>query len=433
MATKTPNLNLVLPANGEYFNIWDQPMNGNWTIVDTVVGSLQAEIVTARGSASSLDARLSVGLNADGTPIASAEIVAARVSSIYGGLTPLAVPNELNDRLEDGDREVFTARSSLTALQDAVAFTGDQSPNNTVLSAANNFLTFTGPVVSLNGSVTSLIANINGYRQVVSTILTTTISGSAGTYYLKLNRVGGGTQYLNIITNTGTIGTYVTNGLLAMLTDLTTNFVTSGVKPGDVLNITGPGGNPNINQYVVFATNTQDPTNLTTNQIAVVGQFVNASTGLNYTLTDPVAPTLSFTGTAHAKTFTRVSGSIYVGRCTFDGTNVTALTIYALQGKYVGFTSVALSSGNYSLTIPHNLGYFPNRVFFYGSQASDFSQPLDVMSSADLSGGGSLQRSVIAQENDLTILVKNPTNGLFYKDYGGTSQTSGFLYVVAER
>jgi hypothetical protein len=94
---------------------------------------------------------------------------------------------------------------------------------------------------------------------------------------------------------------------------------------------------------------------------------------------------------------------------------------------------VALSSGSYSLSIPHNLGYFPSKVSIFGSQANDFSQPLELLSTATVTGGGSMERSVVAQVNDLTLLVKNPTSGLFYQDYGGTSQTSGYLYVVAER
>lgn len=432
MATKTSNLNLILPANGEYFNIWNQPMNNNLTLIDTAVGDLQSEVVAARGSTGSLNDRLDAGLNADGTPLASTEIVAARSSSIYGALNGV-VPYLLNDRMEQGDREAFTARGSLTALADALAFVGDQSPNNTVISAATNYLTYTGAVVSLNGSVTPLVANINGYRQAVRTIKTTTVSGGAGTYYISLTRAAGGTQYLVAADTQGAVGTYAANGLLSMLTDSTRNFVTLGVQPGDVLNITGPGGNPNINQYVVLATHTQDGVNLTVNQIAVIGQFASASSGLNYTINDPVAPTLGFTGTPHAKSFTRVANKIYVGRCVFDGTNVTSISIYANLGSYAGFTSVTLSSGDYNVAIPHNLGYFPRRIQIFGTQASDFSAVLDLLSSADLTGGGSLERSVIAKTDDMTITIKDPTNGIFYKDFGGTSRTTGYLYVVVER
>lgn len=432
MAKTTPNLSLILPANNEYFNIWDQPINKNFTTIDTVVGALQSEIVSARGSAVDLGTRLNAGLNADGTPIPSSETVAARSSTIYGSLNG-ATAFALDDRLEAGDVEAFNARQSLPSLADALAWDVDANKSNSVLSAASNYLTFTGAVVSLNGSVTAHISNINGYRQVVRTIKTTTISGAAGTYYLTLTRQAGGEQFITVGGNTGVLGTYTTNGLVAKLTDSSQNFVSLGVKPGDVLTLTAPSGNPNLGKYVVLATNTEDGVNLTVNDIAVIGQFVSTGSGFNYTINNPVAPQFGFTGTAHAKSFARAANKIYVGRCVFDGTNVTSITIYALQGLYNAFTSISLSGGLYSVTVPHNLGYVPSRVQIYGSQASDFSQPLDLLSVADLSGGGSLQRSVIAQMSDLTISIKNPTSGLFYKDFGGTSQTSGFLYVVAER
>jgi hypothetical protein len=427
MATKTPNLGMVLPANNEYFNIWDQPLNGNLLILDTTVGSLQNEVIAARGSAVDLNTRLNAGLNIDGTPIAPAEVVAARSSTVYG------LPGLLSDRIEAGDIEIFGARQSLSSLEDALAWDADQNKNNSVLSAATNCLTYTGAVVSLNGSVTPHIANINGYRQATRTIKTTTISGAAGTYYLTLTKTGGGEQVINAVTSTGVLGTYAANSLVAKLTDPSQNFATSGAKPGDVLTLTAPLGNPNLGSYIVLATYNEDPTNLTVNDIAIIGQFVSTGSGFNYTINNPVSPQLGFTGTAHAKSFARVANTIYIGRCVFDGTNVTSLISYANLGVYSGFTSITLSGGLYSVVIPHNLGYFPSKVQIFGSQASDFSQPLDLLSVADLSGGGSLQRSCIAQMSDTQLLVKNPTSGLFYKDFGGTAQTSGFLYVVAER
>lgn len=438
MANKTINLGLILPGNGEFFNVWDQPMNQNWTTVDTAVGAVTDEVVTARGSSDSLNDRLSAALDSEGNLLPAPEVVAARVSGVYGFAYPVGAPNagagfQLTDRANQGDLESFYARQQLASLTDGLAWGPDQNKNNAMVSAANNYLTFTGAVVSLNGNVTPAVANINGYRNVVRNILTTPISGSAGTYYLTLTRVPGGVVYSNITANTGTIGVYVSNGLVAMLSDISQNFVTLGVKPGDVLTVNGPVGDVNLNSYIVLATNAQDPTNLTTSQLAVIGEFDAVSTGLNYTLTNPIAPQLGFTATAHAKVFTRVPNVIYLGRCVFDGTNVTSLTTYQNLGVYSGFTSISLTGGNFNISIPHNLGYFPSKVSLYASQASDFSAPLDLLSVAAITGGGSLQRSVIAQMSDLNLLVKNATNGLFYQDFSGANQTSGFLYAVVER
>jgi len=159
----------------------------------------------------------------------------------------------------------------------------------------------------------------------VRTLEEVTISGAAATYYLTLTMNPTGLQYLSV-SGSGALQNYVTNGFTAVLSDISQNFVLAGTQPGDILNLTGPGGNPNLGEYVVLATNTQDPTNLTVNQIAIIGRFISTGTGFSYTLNNPISPALGFTATAHAKTFTRVANKIYLGRCVFDGTNVTSLT-----------------------------------------------------------------------------------------------------------
>lgn len=435
MATTTPNLKLILPANNEYFNTWDQPTNGNFTIIDTAVGAVTSEVIAARGSAASLNARLSAAMDPGGNLNATPEVATARVSTVYGGFDPITnVALDLDGRLEQGDREEFYARQGLSMLVDGEAWGVDQNKNNAILVAPTNYLTASGGVVTLNGGVSTVVANINGYRQVVRVNKTVTVTGSAGTYFLSLSKVTGGDTYLSVPSAaTGQTAIYNGNTLVAKFTDNSQNFVTLGVQPGDILNVTGPSGNPNIGSFIVLATNTQDSANLTTSDLAVYGQFSSAVTGLNYTLSNPFGATLGFTGTAHAKSFARVANKIFIGRCVFDGSNVTGITEYQPLGVYAGFTSIALTGGAFSVTIPHNIGYFPSKVHIYASQASDFSQPLELLSVADISGGGSLQRSVIAQMTDLTISIKNTTSGLFYKDFNGTSQTTGFLYVVVER
>jgi hypothetical protein len=431
MAKQTPNLDLTLPSNNEYYNTWDQPINANFTKIDKAVGDVVDEVVTARGSYTDLNSRISVVVDpGTGDPVASPEVQAARVSEVYGGFDSLGAAFSLGGRISQADFEMFGGRQSLTKIVDALAWANDQTPHNTVISTVTNYLTFAGGVVTLNADPVNLcVANINGYRQVLRSNHTTTVTGANGTYYLTLSTQAGGETYVTG-TSTATLGVYATNGLVAKLSDSTKNFVTLGVKPGDVLAVTGPPSNSNIGTYVVLATNVEDATNLTVNDLAVYGQFVAANTSISYTVSNPVAPLLSFTGTAHAKTFTRVAGKIYIGRVVLTGGNVTSLTSYQTLGAYAGFTQV--SALPYSLTIPHNLGYFPRRVAIYASQANDFSQPLEPLSTADMTTS-TLQRSVIAKVDDLNLYLKNPTTGLFYKDFAGTSQTTGYIYAVVER
>lgn len=435
MATQTPNLGLVKPARGEFTGTWDVPMNANSDAIDTAVGDVVDEVDTARGTQPSLGARLSTGLDAAGNILPSPEIISARNSIIYGTSTLLG------PRLTNIDTEIFTARQSEPTLRDLIAFSLNAHKDNSVVTAPSGYLTFTGSTVYSNGSVTPVVSDINGYRQVTSTQISTAISGSAGTYYVYKQRSSSG-QTVITETGTGTVTTDISSNL-TVLNDITVNFALQNVQPGFLLNITSVGSQ-NLGTYVISTVGY----NSNPNNIQIIGQFVTAQTSLNYNIVNPVAPTLNFTATAPAKRFAVVSNKIFVGQVVFDGTNVTSLIQYGLQGHYEGFTSVSLTGGNYSLTIPHNLGYVPTKVHVYASQASDFSQRLEMLASDSLYQGSTtissgsqtltfipptLLRSAITSFDNLNIYVKNATNGVFYQDFFGVTQTSGFLFVVADR
>jgi len=46
MATTTPNINLTLPANGEFVDTWDIPVNGNFIIIDTEIQVNRDDLAT---------------------------------------------------------------------------------------------------------------------------------------------------------------------------------------------------------------------------------------------------------------------------------------------------------------------------------------------------------------------------------------------------
>ena len=105
---------------------------------------------------------------------------------------------------------------------------------------------------------------------------------------------------------------------------------------------------------------------------------------------------------------------------------------YALKGRYEQFVNASLTSGNFSQTLSHKLGFFPSRVEVYASQASDYSLPLEPLSVGDVSDGTST-RSVLVKMDDTTISIKNAAAGILYKSFDGVSYTSGYLLVVVER
>lgn len=427
MASKTPNLGLIKPDIGEFTDSWHIPLNKNFDLIDAAVSDLQNITDAAKGTAASLDDRLSVSLNANGSLKDVPEIAKARNSTVYGA-DDGTTNHTLDERIERGDREVFDGRAGSATLLDAGAFAANDFVHNCVVSAPTNYLTFTGANVKVDGSFTRVVANINGYKRVVRRLMETTISGAAGDYYLYLDKNLAGEIVVDRtapLDNTGATGVDGSSKL-RRFSDVTQNFVTSGVQPGDILEITTTGS---VNKYQYIVTGLDG-----TSALFVQGLFESAQAALNYKITNPLAPSLSFTGVAHAKRFEEETDRIYIGKCVFDGANVTSVTQYALKGRYEEWFSVTPLGGDYEITALHKLGYFPSKISLYASQANDYSQALEPLAPAVASGAGvSTDRGAIVDMTDSTIRVKNPTNGIYYKSYGGVSQTSGFLLVVAER
>jgi hypothetical protein len=416
MATNTSNLKLIKPARGEFEGTWDIPMNKNSDTIDGAIYDLQVETQNARGTQGSLTARLDVGINADGSLKDIPEIGIARDSTVYGSGT------SLDARIESGDRDVFDACQGASSLRSALAGAIDDNIHNSIQSAPVGFLSFTGAVVKVDGSVTPVVCNINGYRNVVRKLKTVTITGAAGTYYVYLERNSIGELYLDRTTvglNSGATGV---NVVLNKFTDLTQNYLTSGVQPGDILEITSTGS-VNKGQYIVDSV-------IDANNLMVRGTFLSAEANLYYKITNPLAPSLSFTATAHAKRWQTETNKIYIGRAVFDGSNVTSVTSYAIKGRYEQF--IAVSALPFTQTVSHNLGYVPKNIMFYASQANDYSLDLEPLSVSDMTAS-TLLRSVIVKMNDLTLSVKNTTTGTFYKGYDGTTYTTGYLLIIAER
>jgi hypothetical protein len=447
MAKPTEFLNLLLPKFGEYYNRWWEPINKNFTQVDLAVGEIQQEVLSARGTAGTLASRLDNALNPDGSQKPTPEVAGARSSKVYG-TSGSSGDFDLGARIEQGDREVWEGRQGLEALKAALAWTGGGHISDSVVSAPANFLTFTGGVVSVNGSLANpVIASINGYRQALYSKKDIGLSGAAGTKYIYLEKLAAGDMFLSGSAS-ATLGTFDVTGRLSKVSVSATNFITSGVRKGHLLELTLPAGSANLGQYIVAATNADDPTNLQTNELLIYGEFASAGSGLTWQISDLSAPRLGFTDTAHAKRFAPNADRIYIGRAVFDGANVTSVAEYAQNGQYAAFTQFTADT---PVTINHNLGFIPKRVQIFASQASDFTQPLEMMGAADAqatttltnvqasSGTASATTSVSpghavqTQITDTSISIKNAVPGLFYRDFSGSAKTTGHLYVVVER
>lgn len=447
MAKSTNYLGLILPALGEFFGRWNTPVNGNFQKLDDFASAFGDEVTTARGGADSLDDRLSEALNADGSLKDVPEVASARSSKVYGSGTGSNFFT-LDDRLEAGDGEAGDARQGLTDLRSAVAWAQDDTAHNCLVGGPSNPLTYSGANVTLNGGTTPVISNINGFRNVTSVNDQIAISGSAGTYYLYLDRNPTGRILYTTPATSGATGLITSTNKLSKYKATGTNLVASGVKPGHILEITAPGGNLNLGRWIVLETATENPTDLGNDEVRIIGEFSSSSTGLSARFLDAQAPTFASTNTAPSKEWTRVANRIYIGHCVFDGTSVTSLVTYAYQARYSSWQSISLSGGDFSISVSHNLGFFPKKIAVYGSQANDFSQPLEPLSIAKTTTGSvsissgdqnitytppALRRSVVARMDSVKIDIKNATNGIFYEDFNNSAQVTGYLYVVVER
>lgn len=447
MARKTDFLSLILPSLGEFFNKWDVVINANFQKLDDFSAEIGAEVEEARGGAASLGDRLNASLNPDGSLKDVPEVAAARSSKIYGSGN-LTGTQTLDERIELGDDEVYMSREGLFSLRDRAAWGSDFTTHNCLLSGPSNPLTYSGAIVTLNGGTTPVVSNINGYRQVVGINDQATVSGVAGTYHIYQQRQPLGRTIYTHPASSGATGLISSTNKLSKYTAAGTNLVASGVKVGDVLEVTAPGGNLNLGRWVVVETVNENPVDLTNDSVRIIGEFTSSATGLSGRFLRDGFPTLGVTSSAPSKLWAWETDRIYIGRCVFDGANITSLISYPQQARYEGWQSVTLLGGDFSYVVNHNLGFIPKRVAIYGSQANDFSQPLELLSiakstagSVSLSAGDqtvtytppALRRSVVVSVTDTSLNIKNATNGIFYEDFAGAAQTSGFLYIVVER
>lgn len=447
MAKKTNFLQLVLPALGEFFNRWNVPVNENFQKIDDFANQYGQEIIDARGGSDSLDDRISTSINPDGSLKEVPEVAVARSSKVYGSGSGSNFFS-LDERLEAGDDEVFQSRQGLASLRSSLAWAGGNTNHNCLIEGPTNPLTYSGANVTLNGGTTAVVSNINGYRHVTAVNDQITISGSAGTYYLYLDRNPTGKLVYTTPSTSGSTGLITSTNKLSKYTATGTNLIASGVKVGHILEITAPGGNLNLGRYIVLETAAENPSDLANDSVHVIGEFSTSATGLSAAFYDLQAPTFGFTATPHSKNWQNVSNRVFIGRCVFDGSSVTSLVAYAYQARYEGFQQVTLSGGDFNYSISHNLGFIPKRITIYASQANDFSQPLELLSVAKMTTGSVsitagdqttsytapvLRRSVVARCDDTKIDIKNAQNGIFYEDFSNSAQTSGYLFVVVER
>lgn len=427
MPTNTPILGLVLPGFGEYSNSWWQPLNKNLTTIDTHIGAIETEIVAARQGKASLLEFLSVGMNSDGTLLATPEVAAARNSFTYGN-RQAASPNtafDLVTRLNSVDKEVWYARELSATLLDNLA-ARNLVHTNSILSGtkdANGYPTWmgkTGVTVNVNGLVTPAVGStpatgseiklmIGGYLCRIRTNMSLTISGTEGAKYVYATR-----QPAGVITVDGdntTAPPSAANGVtsaddtgdMILFTDLTVDFTTRDVKAGDLLTLINGS---DAGTYIIKEVAPDD----NTNQLKIVGTFpVGGLSQINYTVTDPLGVVLGFSAAE-----TDTDGRLYIGEADFSNGSVSEVRPRHFKDTFIS-EWVQVTGGTVLKTFDHRLGSDKLSVSVQVSQANNGSAAVEELSVSGITS----DLSVSATKGDLAA-----TNGVTVSGAGLTVGTS---------
>jgi hypothetical protein len=463
MAIRTNFLNLILPANNEFFNTWDKVVNENFQKVENKIQDLDDEIIASRGSQPNLQTFLAVGHEQDGNLKPTVEVGESRASRVYG-YKDVDGFFQLDQRLNFSDFETFFARASRSNLRDRLALRGEKIIIEGSKSGLGlpTWLGFTDDKAIIDGSVTALEMLVSGHYQRVRTLEEVVISGAAGTYVLYADYNPAGTIIVDGDSSapppanpTGATGVDINNERI-VFADSATNFTTFDVRAGDLLRILG---NVSVKGDYPIAEVAYDGN---PNWLRIIGLFRQSLSALNYVTIDPFKPTIGFVPLAAA---TPQTNRLYIGEVDFDGGSVTAVRPRHFRDYFVGeWRAIDVSGGNpnFEEIWNHRLGSTALKVTIQASLSNDGSTPVEELSlseyteselnfantlsfnpgttDATLTGSvtstldpGAKKRSVKARHTRNQIFVKNAVPSVFFSDYDGSPQQIGFIRVILER
>lgn len=484
MASQTSFLRLTKPERGEFTDRWDIPMNDNSDIVDDYAKQVDDELSDARGSQATLGDRLDQSLDAEGNVVNYPEVEDARVSPTNGTFS------ELKERLDVTDWEIWDAREFSEDLRSALA-DREVLVESMIIDGGKNangeptWAGFTNDRVDISATPDPVDLMIDGYRSRIRSDTSVTLSGGAGTYYIiaKLAKDG-----VVIVDGDSTDGDPVdpegttsadTNGDFTVFSDSTRDFVGLGVQVGDKLQLLD---SQDEGEYVIDEI-AYDGNN---DQVRIKGVFpVGGIASINYNILDPWGVELS-----SDTSDTSASDELTICEAEFDGSAVTDVTARHFKDTYVGDwrTIDVDATPQFTESWIHALGSDKVSVTVQVSQANDGSEPVEELTLAQLTNSltldvnngdlavnntiedndgifnagssgatvvdwgrifgdvvlegdvaGSLTgdvspaNSVIMRYTRNRIDVKNTISGAFYRDWDGTTQTTGFLRVIVRR
>lgn len=336
MANTSPFFDLILPGKGEYRDAWWDPINSNFTTIDTWSQGIELELVAARFNLTSLSEFLAIGHEVTGELKPTPEVSAARISPIYGYQTPEPANFDLGGRVSQVEWEMWYSREGQASLRGSHAFRAGGIKNQVLEGAATStgypaWTSYAGKIATIDGRTTNLWLSIDGNLGRVRSTHDIDFTGkAAGTYQLYATHladldvgkivIDGGTPLPAISTG------FDVNSKPVYFSDTTKDFTALDVKVGDLLVLEDT---PDKGSYVV---KTIAPGGTLT-QLEIWGQFpVGGYSSITYKIYDPLR--LSF-GVDTDRDDPVPAGKFYIGEVDYDTSAVTDTRATHFRDTYI--------------------------------------------------------------------------------------------------
>jgi len=360
--------------------------------LETRMDAVEAELSDARGNLSSLSLRLFDIVDEDGIRIQDPELIAAHGSV----LAPEA--SSLKSRFD-----VIESTFYLNSLQTYNVGMPAQLISGLIDTNGNSkFILESNPKVLVGGNSTfPLLCQLNGWMYRYTRQVEIDFTGQpAATYYVYLEAASSFGKEM-------TTGSAVITSGSNTITDLSANFVTSGVEIGQLLRFSSilVGTEPLVMKI----------TNVTATILTLSGSLPETlALPTPYAVYNPREGLISYTTTK-----TSSSTRLYLGEVIWTGSAVSALN-YRYLNKYTSpLVSVSASGGSYTQTFDHNLGVIPSSfTLYYYYSLSDDPKVLHIGDEA------------VVKTTKYTMTVRNRYANLVARSFDGTAHDAGYLQLV---
>lgn len=396
MANTSPFFDLILPGKGEYRDAWWDPINANFTTIDSWSQGIELELVAARFSKTTLSEFLAVGHDTTGELLPTPEVLAAQISPIYGYQTPEPADFDLGARISQVEWETWYSREGQDNLRGLHAFRAGGIKSQILEGAAdsNGYPAWTseaGKIATIDGRTTNLWLSIDGKLGRVRYKHDIDFTGKAeGTYQLYATHladldvgkivIDGGTPLPAISTG------FDVNSKPVYFSDTTKDFTTLDVKVGDLLVLEDT---PDKGSYVV---KTIAPGGTIT-QLEIWGQFpVGGYSSITYKIYDPLR--LSF-GVDENRDSPLPAGKFYIGEVDYDTSAVTDTRPIHFRDTYVSEwrTIDVTTVPTFEESFNHRLDSDNLEISIQVSQENDGSAPIEELSLTTMTSNVTLSLS----------------------------------------